>query len=380
MNLNEEFQKVAIKIPNIYLPEKNVDLSKFAVIAADQFSAEKKYWDKVESYVGDSVSTYNLFMPEAKMPMTKKKLKEIIKNMKDYITEKKIAEIGEGFIYVERMTTSGIRHGLIVCIDLEQYSYKKRAKTLIRPTEGTVEDRLPIRIDIRREAKLDLPHVLMLINDKENMLFSYLKEISKNKKTIYDFDLMFGGGNIKGYKISEEDELSGILQILNQIKENCIDNLMYAIGDGNHSLAAAKICYEENKTELSRYALVELVNIYDEGVEFFPINRLLINVDKEKFKKEVNIDVNNPMPLQDLQILLDEFLKNNKSTRLEYIHGVEECKKLGSIDGNIAITYDTFDKSNFFNDIINHGTLCRKSFSIGKNIDKRYYLESIKIK
>ena len=191
---------------------------------------------------------------------------------------------------------------------------------------------------------------------------------------------MFGGGNIKGYKIDKEEEIYNILNILNSIKENCIDNLMYAIGDGNHSLAAAKICYEENKTEKNRYALVELENIYDEAVEFFPINRLLINVDKEKFKKELEIDINNPPPLQDLQIMLDKFLKNNKNARLEYIHGSEECKKLGSIDGNIPIIYEKFEKNNFFNDIIKHGSLCRKSFSIGKNIDKRYYLESIKIK
>lgn len=380
MSYIEILNEVGIKVPNIYMPSDRVDLSKYAVIAADQFSAEKRYWEKVKSYVGDSVSTLNMFLPEAYMPLTIKKTKEIHKCMKDYVSNKDLVEIGECFIYVKRETTVGVRHGLIVAVDLEQYDYSKKAKSLIRPTEGTVEDRLPVRIQLREGALLDIPHVLMLINDKENILMSSVDEMCKDKKPLYDFDLMFGAGNIKGYKINDECDYQIIGEKLNILKENSLDNLLYAIGDGNHSLAAAKICYENNKKPENRYALVELVNIYDEGVAFYPINRLIMNVNKSEFFKEIDIDIKNPPPLQDLQPRLDKYLKTHKETKLEYIHGAEECMKLGSIEGNIPIIYETFEKNNFFNDIVEHGSLCRKSFSIGKNIDKRYYLESMKIK
>ena len=378
MNINEKLEKIALRIPNILLPNETVDMTKFSVIAQDQFSAEKEYWDDVDKIVGDSPSTLHMMLPEARFPLTDEKLNSIYDTMKKYATDGTLREIGPGFIYVKRQVSSGIRKGLVALIDLEQYDYNDNAKSMIRVTEKTVKERLPIRAEIRSKANIDMPHVMLLVEDKENLLMNYLDSIANDNNKLYDFDLMKNGGNIKGYHINKDTEIDAVADIFLKLKENIKDNLMFAIGDGNHSLAAAKICYEKDKSENKRYALVEIVNIYDDAVSFFPIHRLLINVDKAEFKKELNINNYNPPNLQVLQKDLDKYLEKHKETTLEYIHGKDECLKLEN-DKNLAIIYDEFKKDDFFKDIIEHGTLCRKTFSIGKNIDKRYYLECSKI-
>ena len=378
MDIEEKLQTVGLKIPHILLPNKSVDMTKYSVIAQDQFSAEKEYWDNVDNIVGDSPSTLNMMMPEARFPLTDEKQESIYKYMKKYVDDKILEDIGEGIIYVKRQVSCGIRKGLVTLIDLEQYDYNDNAKSLIRVTERTVKERLPIRAKIREKATIDMPHVMLLVEDKEYLLTKYLDTVSNDSNKVYDFDLMKQGGNIQGYHISKNDEIDKIADIFLTLKEKTKDNLMFAIGDGNHSLAAAKICYEKDKTESKRYALVEIVNIYDEAVSFFPIHRLVMNVDKLEFQKEMNIDYHKPPNLQELQIKLDSYLEKHKETSLEYIHGKEECLKLEN-DKNIAIIYDEYKKDNFFDDIIKHGSLCRKSFSIGKNRDKRYYLECSKI-
>ena len=377
--LEKKFEEVGLKIPEIVLPNKNINLQKFSCIAADQFSANKNYWEEVEKFVGKEKSTYNLIFPECFMPLTDEKLQSINSTMDDYIKEKVVEEQFEGLVYVERNTSSGIRRGLIVCIDLEKYDFEKNSKSLIRATEGTVKDRLPIRVKIRENASLDIPHIMVLIDDKEYGLNNICKSFINNDKKLYAFDLMYDGGNIKGYKIDKEDELNDIANYFLKLKSNMRDNLLFAVGDGNHSLAAAKIVYENEKKKYGfelkkvrkRYALVEIVNIYDSGLQFFPIHRLLINVDRDDFVK--NVDIN--LPLQDLQIEIDKYLENHKETKLEYIHGKEECEELGKNPNNFAITFSEFPKDDFFEVLIFHGSLCRKSFSMGEAKDKRYYLE-----
>ena len=400
MSLNDEFLKIGLRIPNILLPNENVNLNKFSVIAADQFSAEKDYWNKVKQYVSNEPSTYNLIFPEANMPITDEKINDINNYMNEYLNNGILKNYGECFIYVKRETSAGVRNGLILAIDLEQYDYSNNSKSLIRATEGTVEDRLPIRVKIKKNASIDLPHVMIMINDKTNSLFNYIKNIKDKLNKIYDFNLMFNDSNIKGYLINDNEHLKNLLLIFNKLKQQCVDNLMYAVGDGNHSLASAKICYEEEKKNIlnrlnedqlsnkeyieellinckKRYALVELVNIYDKGIQFYPIHRLLINCKKDNFEKEMNINLNDKIPLQPLQKIIDEYMLNHKEVKLEYIHGKENCEKLGQIENNISITFDEFSKDGFFDDINKYGSLCRKSFSIGKDIDKRYYLESM---
>ena len=378
MNINQKLQTVGLKIPHILLPNKSVVMTKFSVIAQDQFSAEKEYWDDVDKIVGDSPSTLHMMLPEARFPLTDDKQNKIYDTMKKYVADDTLEPLPPGFIYVKRQVSSGIRKGLVCLIDLEQYDYNENAKTLIRVTEKTVKERLPIRAQIREKATIDMPHVMLLVEDKKDLLMSYLDTIANGNNKVYDFDLMKQGGNIKGYHISDGKNIDVIADIFLKLKENIKDNLMFAIGDGNHSLAAAKICYEKDKQESKRYALVEIVNIYDDAVAFFPIHRLVMNVDKSEFNKEFDIDYHKPPNLQELQIKLDLYLEKHKETTLEYIHGKEECLKLEN-DKNIAIVYDEYKKDDFFDDIIKHGSLCRKSFSIGKNIDKRYYLECSKI-
>ena len=396
-NLQQKLNEVGLKVPNILFPRNGIDLTRFSCIAADQYTQDLSYWERVKKFVGDSPSTYNLIYPEAEYiadcknttPRTDElckplntRIKKINKTMNDYINDGIFEDIGPCFIFVERKSKSQNRRGLLVAIDLEKYDYNEGAKTLIRATEKTVKDRLVVRSMIRENAVLDLPHVLVLINDKEDKLFKKVESIkfetffrmageSKND-VLYDFDLMEDSGYIKGYKIADEKDIETLTDILIELKKNAEDNFLYAIGDGNHSLAAAKDIYE--KTGRGRYALVELVNIYDDGIRFFPIHRLIMGVDRDAFIKDTGIDPDNPPPLQELQARLDKFNYN-----IDYIHGKKECIELGKKPGNIAITYDHFSIDTLFSDVIKYGSLCRKSFSLGEAQDKRFYLEAQKL-
>ena len=378
--LSEKLNEVGLIVPHILFPRENIDLTRFSCIAADQYTQDLSYWEKVKEFVGDAPSTYNLVFPEAELEKLFSENKayadgEIFKrvttinaNMDKYLSDGIYEDIGECFIYIKRKIRNKIRHGLLVAIDLEKYDYNKGAKSLIRATELTVKERLTVRKKIRKNARLDLPHIQVLINDKNNKLFSYIENI-KFEKALYDFDLMFDSGNIKGYKITNENDFNKIANILNELKNESLDGLLYAVGDGNHSLAAAKDIYDD--TGRGRYALVELINIYDEGLEFYPIHRLVMGVSKEAFTKVTGIDPKNPPPLQELQKILDSF-----NYRIDYIHGKDECLKLGEKPGYVAITYDKFSYETLFSDVINNGALCRKSFSMGEAKDKRFYLEA----
>lgn len=392
--LEKKLDEVGLKVPRILFPREGVNLSKFACIAADQFTQDLSYWERVKKYVGDEPSTYNLIYPEAYMEhelasnkedfenVLNKKISEINNNMNKYLTSGIYEDIGECFILVERKKRSENRKGLIVAIDLEKYDYNEGAKSLMRATERTVKERLKVRKQIRENATLDIPHILVLINDREDKLFKkaenikastiFEKNIESNNRILYDFNLMEDSGNIKGYKIADKSDIEELVDILIALKNSAKDGLLYAVGDGNHSLAAAKDVYD--KTGRGRYALVELVNIHDPGLEFFPIHRLLIHVDQNDFVKKTGVDPNRPPALQDLQKILDDY-----GCKIDYIHGKEECIELGKKEGNIAITYDKFSYETLFDDVIKHGSLCRKSFSMGEAKDKRFYLEAQKI-
>lgn len=394
-DLNKKLNEVGLKVPHILLPNENINLSKFSCIAADQYTQSTDYWDRVKSFVGENPSTFNLIYPEAYLEkdkedknnfdeILKNKINTINSNMKKYIDDGVYEDIGTSFVYVERETSNGTRHGLIVAIDLEEYDYNEGAKTLMRATEKTVTDRLVVRREIRDNATLDMPHILVLINDENNKLFKELNTIknkiknikdsdsnnnTNNNQELYNFDLMENGGHINDYKISNENDLEKIADILIELKNKSDDGFLYAVGDGNHSLAAAKDVYK--KTGRGRYALVEINNIYDEGLKFYPIHRFIMNVDRNKFIKDTGIDPDNPLPLQEMQRTLDKF-----NYKIDYIHGKDECIRLAKEKNGIAITYDEFDVSSLFSDVIKHGSLCRKSFSMGEAQDKRYYLEA----
>ena len=384
--IEKKLEEVGLKLPNVLLPNKKINYSKFSCIAADQFTQDISYWEKVKEYVGESPSTLNLIYPEAELEkilddkenfdkILSERIKVVNDNMEKYLQDKIYEDIGKCFVYVERKIDNVVRKGLVVAIDLEKYDYNEGAKTLMRATEKTVVERLKVRKRIRKNASIDMPHIMVLIDDKSDNLFSAIKNMnlkndSENK--VYDFELMFGSGHLTGYKISNEKDVDSIADVLLRLKNNSKDNLLYAVGDGNHSLAAAKDVYTE--TGRGRYALVELVNLYDEGLKFYPIHRLVYGINKNEFKKETGVDPDSPIPLQDMQKILDE-----KGYKIDYIHGKEACLKHSENGNNTAIIYDKFSTDTLFDDVINHGSLCRKSFSMGNAKDKRFYLEAQKI-
>ena len=314
--------------------------------------------------------------------------------MDSYLQEGILQPAGCGLVYVRRQVgekadgTPLIRHGLVAAIDLTCYDYVPGNHNRIRATEATVKERLPERIHIREKASLEMPHVLVMLDDEENRLTQLLESRKDQLRRLYDFDLMQDGGHIEGYFIDSEEDLQRVADVMKILDQKCEDGFLMAVGDGNHSLAAAKetfLAHPENP--LLRYALVELISVYDEGLSFHPIHRLLMNLDPAdipEIKKTLGLDQDQAPDLQKLQPAMDEWLesyrKDHPKAELEYIHGEKECRTLGEKPGNLAIVFDSFERGSFFKTVLENGNFVRKSFSLGEAREKRYYLESRKIK
>ena len=276
----------AIKIPRILLP-KNADMTKWAVNACDQFTSDEKYWKELDGLVGGAVSTLRLIYPEIYLKDNpEKRIADINGNMNAYLKGGVFKEVAGGFVLVERTTQSGTRTGIVLAVDLEAYDFKKGSKALIRSTEATILERIPPRVKIRENAPVELPHVMLLYDDAEN---SVLKKV-KRGEVLYDFELNMGGGHVKGAYIDNSEEVKNAFYALCGDKNG--DKMLFAVGDGNHSLATAKTCWEEIKKTLSkseaqthpaRFALVEAVNIYDSALTFEPIHRLVKTDKADKF-------------------------------------------------------------------------------------------------
>ena len=419
-----------MKIPfnkgNILIP-KNVDMHKWSVVACDQYTSEPDYWNEVTNIVGDSPSTLNLTLPEIYLEDkdVEDRIKKINENMKKMIDDDLFTEYKDSMIYLERTQNDGkVREGLMGIVDLEDYSYEKGSQTLIRATEKTVIERIPPRMKVRENALLELPHIMILIDDDKKEIIESLKNKVTDNDVVYDFDLMQKGGHIKGYKLSDSDANEVIIKLEKladkdsfEAKYNVHDKgvLLFAMGDGNHSLATAKACYEKLKESMSeeeylnhpaRYALVELVNLHSPALEFEAIHRVLFDIDTEKFLDELYkyYDINeegngqkfelvtkdfdkvlyisNPksnIAVGSIQIFLDEYLQNNKG-KIDYVHGEDVTKELGSKPNNVGIIFDAMDKGDLFKTVILDGALPRKTFSMGHSHDKRFYLEARKIK
>lgn len=404
----ERFGKFGIHIPQIMLPNDDVSLERFAVIACDQHSAEPEYWEETRRLVKDAPSALHLMLPEAWLSEKEKLEPQIIRTMKVYLENGTLESLGEGFIYVRRQVgtkPSGqplYRHGLMVCLDLDCYDYIPGNHALIRATEQTVRDRLPERIRIRQEAPLELPHILVLLNDPDNQAAALFEDAVRRHALprLYNFDLMQGGGHLLGYRVSQEEFYAELEKIFRQLLSTAPDGMLMAVGDGNHSLAAAKAVWEQRKEELRqfcghelspqetaqeklRYALVELVSAYDEGLRVYPIHRLLMGLTPEQkasVEQEAGFSAEYPESLQTLQPKLDRYLDSHPNVRLEYIHGEETCRRLGQESGNLAVIFDSFPRDRIFSTVIEHGVFVRKSFSLGEPSEKRYYLEARKIR
>ncbi len=387
---------------DILLPRGNFE--KWSVIACDQFTSEKEYWDAVESTVGDAVSTFRITLPEIFLldGNTEERIATINDNMKKYLETNVFKEYKNKMIYVERIQSNGIvRHGVIGKISLADYDYHKGSSAAIRSTEETVLERIPPRVNIRKDASLELPHVLMLAQDPAREIIEPLALKTGEMECIYDFDLMQGGGHIKGWLMSDEDAE----KIGNAFTELGDKNggMMFAVGDGNHSLATAKECSLINSEEASKYALVEVVNIHDEAIEFEPIYRVLFDVDPKKViedmkqalgenqdgqkfvcvysegEETITVNPTSKLPVGTLQQWLDKYIARH-SIKIDYVHGIDSVKKICSVKNRLGFIFDGMKKEELFEAVLKDGSLPRKTFSMGHAADKRYYLEARRIK
>ena len=386
---------------DILLPE--CEMEKWSVVACDQFTSQPEYWKETEKIAGDSPSTLNLVFPEAYLSEGDERIEKINKTMAKYIEDGVFKEYKNSLIYIERTIQGKVRQGLIGSIDLDEYDYNKGAKSAIRATEGTVLERIPPRVKIRKEAPLELPHVMLLIDDIKKTVIEPLK--NQDKTLLYDFDLMQNGGHLKGWLLSEDAMISAenAIDVLN---ENAPDGLLFAVGDGNHSLATAKTCWEEIKKTIpekewdnhpARYCLVEVVNIHSDALEFEPIHRVLFGVDTEEVlaklkaietedghkikyitesgEGEITLSFEDKLAVGALQKFIDK-----EGYEVDYIHGSDVTEELGKKHTNIGFLLPKPEKSDLFPSVIKDGALPRKTFSMGEAQDKRFYFEAKKIK
>lgn len=394
---------------DILLP-KNADFSKWAVIACDQFTSQPEYWEAVAKEVGDAPSTLHMILPEVLLPGTAAQIGAIHKTMADYLAGGVFAEHKDSYIYVERTLLDGsVRKGLMGALDLEKYDYHPEADARVRATEATVQERIPPRMRVRRGAPLEMPHVLLLCDDQKKSIIEPLAAEKESMEKVYDFSLCAGGGNIRGWLLSREltAKVNAALEIYEQEKVP----MTYAVGDGNHSLATAKACYEELKknnpdVDLSnhpaRFALVELENIHDEAQQFAPIHRVITKTNSGQLLAylakactgeqicpipwfsgsqqgvlELGIQPGQ-LPLAALQQALDVYLAENAG-EIDYIHGDDVVRQLAQEKNALGFIVPGIEKNQFFQSIVTDGILPRKTFSMGHAQEKRYYLEARKI-
>ena len=431
---------IGIQIPKVYLPKAGVDLNKWAIIACDQFTSEPEYWIAVEKIVGDAPSTLNLTFPEVHIekPGEDERIKNIQLTMRKYLDEG-ILQPYDGLIYVERTVSGETRKGIMLCLDLENYDYNKGSSNLIRATEGTIVERLPPRIKIRQGAALELPHILVLIDDPHHTVIEPLSADKSTLEKLYDFDLMLDSGHLAGYAVNKAHEnqvieaLRGLARPETFTAKYGIGEdepvLLFAMGDGNHSLATAKAIWEKMKSQVgmdhpSRYALVEIENVHDDGLAFEPIHRVLFGLKKDLFAelektfganytytpvadgadmtqrvdsaKGKNqaiglvgggqdfgvIEIANPssnLAVGTIQSFLDTFLKNGGADRIDYVHGEDVVERLALQSGNAGFYLAGMHKSELFKTVILDGALPRKTFSMGEAHEKRFYMEARKI-
>lgn len=405
--------KNIIKADNILLPN-TANMPAWACIACDQFTSEPKYWKTLEEFVKNDKSTLNLTLPEIYLEdNADARISKINKNIKEYLVDGVLKSLEKGFILTVRKTPFVERRiGLMVAIDLEEYEYLPKSTSLIRATEGTIEERIPPRLKIRKDADVEFPHVMVLFDDENREITEELYNKKSSYKKVYDFELNMGGGFIEGYFIDDYDAVIQKFYALLE-KERLIkkygkdDKFLFAVGDGNHSLATAKTHWNNLKQTLddnqknnhpARYALVELVNVYDEGIYFEPIHRYVYGIDKDDFLKGLErVDGGNitifdgikdcnkkgfndlPSGIRAVDDYIKQYIDKNGGA-VDYVHGDENLKKLVSDRTDaIGILFDKLDKGDLFRYVSKNGAFPRKTFSMGEGVEKRYYLEGRRI-
>lgn len=404
-------------------------LSRWAVVACDQYTSQPEYWERVSKYVGDAPSTLHLILPENKLEgeTVEEDIKNIHATMDRYLKESRLASVDDSFFYIERKLQNGtVRRGILGKVDLEQYSYEKGAETPIRATEETVLSRIPPRMAVRQGASIELPHIMVLIDDPEKTVIEPLAEDKRSRRRAYVCELMEQGGQVSGWILNEEEK-KAVMEALEKLsdpnrfasyyKAEGKPPLIYAIGDGNHSLATAKVCWEEIKKTVpkekwlkhpARYVLVELTNLHDESLELEAIHRVVFDVWPEQLLEELTsyyegakleageghsfrfvygdkegvVSIPHPtaqLEIGSLQNFLDDYLEKHGG-RVDYIHGEDVVRELSKEENSIGFLLPCMTKEQLFPTVIFDGALPRKTFSMGEAHDKRFYLEARKIK
>lgn len=434
------YEEVGIHIPTVYLPDSSVDPTRWACIACDQFTSQPEYWQQVEAFIGDSPSTYHLILPEYLLGTSHEeaRIASIHAAMQRYLAQG-ILTPHRGLVYLERTFAGRVRKGLLVALDLEKYDFRRGAKSLIRATEETIIERLPPRIKIRQGAPLELPHILVLIDDPAHTVIEPLAGQKDRLLSLYNTDLMLGSGHVAGWQIKDLAIEQQVIRALQQLIEpqNISARvglppdeppLLYAMGDGNHSLATAKAIWEQIKPTVglhhpARYALVELENVHDPAISFEPIHRVLFGIQRDLpaylsdyYEGAVSfqpagsvaelvqtIDHPSPtrqqvgylsaetmgiitfhkpssnLPVGTLQQPLDAYLKAGCASKMDYVHGQDILTSLASEVGNAGFYLPGMAKSDLFPTVIKDGALPRKTFSMGEAREKRFYYECRKI-
>lgn len=418
-----------LKTVDILLPADGVDLKKWAVIACDQFTSQPEYWREVEDFVGDAPSTLHMIYPEVYLGKEREQEYRdrnrqvhsyMEKCLKKGVIEKKVYQ---GYILTARETEAGVRTGLIALLDLEAYDYRKEARTKVRATEATVESRIPARVGIRQGALLEFSHVMMLLDDEKGRILEPLYENRERFPKLYDTELMLGGGRVSGYAL-EGEAAEKLTEALEELEQES-DGIFLAVGDGNHSLAAAKQCWETAKTKLTeeeyanhpaRFALVEVVNLHDPSMAFRPIHRVLFGAYEktaEKFEEYLSQRVHirtercvegdadiiflqgeltegirfadkgkreGSLAVELLQNFLDEYLAGRHDAKIDYVHSEKAVRRFAKMHGTCGMLLRGMDKSRLFPAIAAGGALPRKTFSIGEDCQKRYYIECRRVR
>ncbi len=434
MSIDERLAAVSVRVPDVLVPVDGVDLSRWAVVACDQYTSQPDYWAAADAWVGDDPSTLRLVFPEVYLEELDgdARIASINATMQAYVDERLFRTLPRTMVLVGRTTAAGVtRWGLMLALDLEAYSWAADSRTPIRATEGTILDRLPPRVRIRENAALELPHIMVLIDDPGRTVIEPLVARRAALTKVYETELMLGGGHIAGWAVSSDADLGGVADALAGLAATTDpDNpLLYAMGDGNHSFATAKSIWETVKATVpptewtdhpARYCLVELENIFDDGIAFEPIHRVLFGVSREAFEAELGrhcggftyepcADLGQLQALMSgpgqrigscsaagygvyvldspdgaiaaatVQHVVDALLAVGAGT-VDYIHGDDVTAELGSAPGNLGLFLPAVAKDTFFAAIVADGALPRKTFSMGEAPEKRYYLEARRIR
>jgi hypothetical protein len=446
MNDPRTYPDIGVQIPTIFLPRPGIDLTKWAVVACDQFTSQPEYWAEVEKTVGEAPSTLHMTLPEIYLgkPGEAGRIQRIQMKMREYLDDG-LLEPATGLMYIERSVAGKTRRGLLLCLDLEQYDYQKGSQSLIRATEGTIIERLPPRIKIRESAALEFPHILVLIDDSQRTVIEPLAQAKDRLTMRYDFDLMLESGHLTGYQVDAPGLEDQVIQALRKLADpqdfarkygESLDKgvLLFAMGDGNHSLATAKAIWERMKLQVgmdhpARYALVEIENVHDEGLEFEPIHRVVFGLKdslltalerhfgrnfsfticKDRYEMEAMVEGSkghisanlreqafglaipdqfgvvqlsagsSNLVVGSLQPVLDDLIQSGLAQGIDYVHGTEVLCRLASEPGNAGFLLPKMPKSDLFKTVILDGALPRKTFSMGEAREKRFYMEGRQI-